>query len=133
LAKPAQPTAHSNCGQPWRARNSVPIRGYGARVYGAISAAQGRIDMGDSDDSYNFENLAHSSISAQGYDCMETASRRDSPRDAGKIATSEIHFSLSEKFLFRAEWDSIASPRASPDAFQQMDLRTTGMEFASEM
>ena len=36
----------------------IPIRGYGAALYGAISAAQGRYCiMGDSDDSYDFENL----------------------------------------------------------------------------
>jgi glycosyltransferase involved in cell wall biosynthesis len=36
----------------------IPNRGYGAALYGAISAAQGRYCiMGDSDDSYNFEKL----------------------------------------------------------------------------
>jgi glycosyltransferase involved in cell wall biosynthesis len=37
---------------------SVPIRGYGAALYGAISAAHGRYCiMGDSDLSYDFERL----------------------------------------------------------------------------
>jgi glycosyltransferase involved in cell wall biosynthesis len=37
---------------------SVPMRGYGAALHGAIEAANGRYCiMGDSDDSYDFENL----------------------------------------------------------------------------
>jgi len=36
----------------------VPIRGYGAALYAAITAARGRYCiMGDSDDSYDFERL----------------------------------------------------------------------------
>src|ERR1019366_6712838 len=37
---------------------NIPIRGYGAALYGAIAAANGRYCiMADSDDSYDFENL----------------------------------------------------------------------------
>src|SRR6266536_5789273 len=36
----------------------VPVRGYGAAMCGALSAAEGRYClMADSDDSYDFENL----------------------------------------------------------------------------
>src|ERR1039458_1108946 len=36
----------------------IPIRGYGAALYGAITAAHGRFCMmGGGDDSYDFENL----------------------------------------------------------------------------
>jgi glycosyltransferase involved in cell wall biosynthesis len=36
----------------------IPMRGYGAALYGAIDAARGRYCiMGDSDDSYDFEHL----------------------------------------------------------------------------
>src|ERR1035441_7272585 len=37
---------------------NVPIRGYGAALYGAITESRGRFCiMGDSDDSYDFEHL----------------------------------------------------------------------------
>src|SRR5580658_3122896 len=37
---------------------NVPLRGYGAALYGASLAARGKyIIMGDSDDSYNFSSL----------------------------------------------------------------------------
>src|SRR5271170_8171428 len=36
----------------------IPIRGYGAALYGAIAASRGKYCvMGDSDDSYDFSNL----------------------------------------------------------------------------
>src|SRR3954452_21307757 len=37
---------------------AIPLRGYGAAIYGATQAARGRYCiMGDSDDSYDFTNL----------------------------------------------------------------------------
>src|ERR1035438_552993 len=50
----------------------IPIRGYGAALYGAIAAAQGRFCiMGDSDDSYDFEDLdAFVEKLREGYDVV---------------------------------------------------------------
>jgi glycosyltransferase involved in cell wall biosynthesis len=119
----------------------VPIRGYGAALYGAISAAQGRYCiMGDSDDSYNFENLdAFVDKLRQGYDLV-MGNRFQGGILPGAMPWKNRYIgnpilSTIGKILFRAEvGDFHCGLRGfSKSAFQQMDLRTTGMEFASEM
>ncbi len=120
---------------------SVPIRGYGAALYGAITAAHGRYCiMGDSDDSYDFANLdAFVEKLRQGYDVVM------GNRFQGGIRTGAMPWknryignpilSTIGKIFFRAGvGDFHCGLRGfSKSAFQQMDLRTTGMEFASEM
>ncbi|MFY9855806.1 MAG: glycosyltransferase family 2 protein [Terracidiphilus sp.] len=119
----------------------VPIRGYGAALYGAISAAQGRYCiMGDADDSYNFEKLdAFVDRLRQGYDLV-MGNRFQGGIMQGAMPWKNRYIgnpilSAIGKVLFRAEvGDFHCGLRGfSTSAFQQMDLRTTGMEFASEM
>lgn len=119
----------------------VPIRGYGAALCGAITAARGRYCiMGDSDDSYDFENLdGFVEKLRAGYDLVM------GNRFKGGIAPGAMpwknHYvgnpllTSIGRVLFRIEaGDFHCGMRGfSKDAFHRMDLRTTGMEFASEM
>jgi glycosyltransferase involved in cell wall biosynthesis len=119
----------------------VPIRGYGAALYGAITAARGRYCiMGDSDDSYDFESLdAFVEKLRAGYDVVM------GNRFLGGIRPGAMPWknryignpilSTIGKILFRAGvGDFHCGLRGfAKSAFQTMDLRTTGMEFASEM
>jgi glycosyltransferase involved in cell wall biosynthesis len=119
----------------------VPIRGYGAALYGAITAANGRYCiMGDADDSYDFENLYgfYQKLRA-GYD-MVIGNRFRGGIAEGAMPWKNRYIgnpilSLIGKILFRAEvGDFHCGIRGfSKQAFHRMDLRTTGMEFASEM
>ena len=119
----------------------VPIRGYGAALYGAITAARGRYCiMGDSDDSYDFEKLdAFVDKLRHGYDLV-MGNRFQGGILPGAMPWKNRYIgnpilSTIGKILFRAEvGDFHCGLRGfSKSAFQQMDLRTTGMEFASEM
>ena len=119
----------------------VPIRGYGAALYGAISAAQGRYCiMVDSDDSYDFENLdGFVEKLRAGYDLV-MGNRFKGGIKPGAMPWKNRYIgnpvlSTIGKVLFHAEaGDFHCGLRGfSKSAFQQMDLRTTGMEFASEM
>jgi len=89
----------------------VPIRGYGAALYGAITAAQGRYCiMGDADDSYDFEGIDEFVEKLRaGYDVVvETAFRAAScrARCRGRTVTSGIPYCLLlEKFSFAREWE----------------------------
>jgi glycosyltransferase involved in cell wall biosynthesis len=119
----------------------VPIRGYGAALYGAITAAHGRFCiMGDSDDSYDFENLdAFVEKLRAGYDVV-MGNRFQGGIRPGAMPWKNRYIgnpilSTIGKILFRAGvGDFHCGLRGfSKSAFQTMDLRTTGMEFASEM
>lgn len=119
----------------------IPIRGYGAALYGAITASEGRYCiMGDSDDSYNFEKLdAFVEKLRQGYDLV-MGNRFQGGIMPGAMPWKNRYIgnpilSTIGKILFRVEvGDFHCGLRGfSKSAFQQMDLRTTGMEFASEM
>lgn len=119
----------------------VPEHGYGAALHGAIEAAQGRYCiMGDSDDSYDFENLDPFLLKLrEGYDLVmgnrfkggiQTGAMPWKNRYIGNPILSGIG-----KAFFRARTgDFHCGLRGfSKSAFERMDLRTTGMEFASEM
>ncbi|MGO9637595.1 MAG: glycosyltransferase family 2 protein [Terracidiphilus sp.] len=119
----------------------IPIRGYGAALYGAISAAQGRYCiMGDSDDSYDFESLdAFVEKLRAGHDVVmgnrfQGGIRRGAMPWKNRYIGNPI-LSTIGKMLFRAGvGDFHCGLRGfTKSAFQTMDLRTTGMEFASEM
>ena len=120
---------------------SVPIRGYGAALYGAVTAAHGRYCiMGDSDDSYDFENLdAFVEKLREGYDVV-MGNRFQGGIRPGAMPWKNRYIgnpilSTIGKILFRAGvGDFHCGLRGfTKSAFQKMDLRTTGMEFASEM
>ena len=119
----------------------VPERGYGNALMGGIQAARGRyIIMGDGDDSYDFSNLtAFLEQLRAGNDLVM------GNRFAGGIARGAmpaLHQYLGNpvlsgvgRILFRTRCGDFhcglrGFNRASILA---LDLRTTGMEFASEM
>ncbi|MEI9952576.1 MAG: glycosyltransferase family 2 protein [Pseudomonadota bacterium] len=119
----------------------VPIRGYGAALYHATSAALGRYAvMGDSDDSYDFSNLMPFLNRLRAGDDLVMGNRflggiRPGAmpwknRWLGNPALSGIG-----RLLFRSPArDFHCGLRGfSLEAFRALDLRTTGMEYASEM
>jgi glycosyltransferase involved in cell wall biosynthesis len=119
----------------------VPIRGYGAALYGAITAARGRYCiMGDSDLSYDFESLdGFVGKLREGYDLV-MGNRFQGGIQPGAMPWKNHYIgnpilSSIGKVLFHAKvGDFHCGIRGfSKAAFQRMDLRTTGMEFASEM
>jgi glycosyltransferase involved in cell wall biosynthesis len=120
---------------------NVSLRGYGAALYGASLAANGRfIIMGDSDDSYDFSRLDPFVFSLrEGYDLVM------GNRFLGGIAPGAMPWknrfignpvlsTIGKLFFHCPASDFHCGIRGySKDAFLRMDLRTTGMEFASEM
>lgn len=119
----------------------VPQRGYGAALYHGAMAARGKwIIMGDSDDSYDFSNLdAFVARLRDGYDLVM------GNRFAGGIMPGAMPWknryignpilTWIGRLLFKCPArDFHCGLRGfSKDAFLALDLRTTGMEFASEM
>ena len=120
---------------------NIPIRGYGAALYGAVVGSRGKYCvMGDSDDSYDFSTLdAFVGALRAGADLVmgnrflggiKPGAMPWKNRYIGNPVLSGVG-----RFLFAAPTrDFHCGLRAfSRDAFLRMDLRTTGMEFASEM
>jgi glycosyltransferase involved in cell wall biosynthesis len=119
----------------------IPMLGYGAALYGAISAARGRYCiMGDSDASYDFEHLDDFLEKLrQGFDLVM------GNRFKGEIRPGAMPWknrmignpilSFIGRLFFRSQvGDFHCGIRGfTKDAFASLDLRTTGMEFASEM
>jgi glycosyltransferase involved in cell wall biosynthesis len=119
----------------------VPVRGYGAALFAACHAANGRfIIMGDSDDSYDFSNLMGFVTSLrEGFDLV-MGNRFKGGIKPGAMPWKNRYIgnpilSGIGKFLFRCPAsDFHCGLRGfSKQAFLALDLRTTGMEFASEM
>ncbi len=121
----------------------VPIKakGYGSALLGGISAARGQyIIMGDADDSYDFTNLTpFIKKLREGYDLVM------GNRFKGGIkpgAMPPLHRYLGNpvltfigRLLFPAPCGDFHCGLRGfrKDAIEQLNLRTTGMEFASEM
>ncbi len=119
----------------------VPRKGYGAALLGGIEAARGRyIIMGDSDDSYDFSRLdLYVAKLREGYELVM------GNRFAGGIepgAMPPLHRYLGNPVLSglgRAFFPtSIGDFHCGLRGFNKasidgLNLRTTGMEFASEM
>jgi glycosyltransferase involved in cell wall biosynthesis len=119
----------------------VTVRGYGAALHAACTAASGRyIIMGDSDDSYDFANLDAFVLKLrEGYDLV-MGNRFKGEIKPGAMPWKNRYIGnpvLSHigRRLFSSELgDFHCGLRGfSKTAFEAMDLRTTGMEFASEM
>lgn len=120
---------------------SVAARGYGSALYAGCQAAEGEwIVMGDSDDSYDFSNLDAFVVKLkEGYDLV-MGNRFLGGIKPGAMPWKNRYIgnpilSWVGRVLFRCEAkDFHCGLRAfTKKAFQIMDLRTTGMEFASEM
>jgi glycosyltransferase involved in cell wall biosynthesis len=119
----------------------VKAKGYGSALMGGISAARGNyIIMGDADDSYDFTNLTpFIKKLREGYDLVM------GNRFKGGIkpgAMPPLHKYLGNPVLTWIGRLLFPSPCGDfhcglrgfrRDAIQQLNLRTTGMEFASEM
>lgn len=120
---------------------AVPQRGYGSALFHGSLAAKGQwIIMGDSDDSYDFSRLDFFVEKLrEGYDLVM------GNRFLGGIADGAMPWknryignpvlTWIGRLLFRCPAkDFHCGLRGfTKDAFLKMDLRTTGMEFASEM
>jgi len=120
---------------------SVPIHGYGAALHGAITGANGRYCiMGDSDDSYDFEHLDQFVAKLrEGYDLvMGNRFKGEIERGAmpwkNRYVGNPILSAIGKVFFRASAGDFHCGIRGfSRAAFDRMDLRTTGMEFATEM
>jgi len=120
---------------------SVERKGYGAALLGGIAAARGRfVIMGDADDSYDFGNLMPFVEQLRaGYDLVM------GNRFRGGIAPGAmppLHRYLGNPVLTAFGRLFFKSPSGDfhcglrgfrREAIERLDLRTTGMEFASEM
>jgi glycosyltransferase involved in cell wall biosynthesis len=120
---------------------NVQAKGYGNALMGGIAAASGKyIVMGDSDDSYDFGQIPLFVAALQ-----EGADLAMGNRFRGGIeknAMSALHQYLGNPLLSRVGRLFFHSPVGDfycgirafrKDAYERMGLRTTGMEFATEM
>lgn len=119
----------------------APIRGYGAALYGAVMASRGKYCiMGDADDSYDFaaldafvEHLRAGADLAMGNRFRGGVAPGAMPWKNRYIGNPVLS-GLGRLFFGSPVSDFHCGLRGfSREAFSRMDLRTTGMEFASEM
>jgi glycosyltransferase involved in cell wall biosynthesis len=120
---------------------NVPIRGYGAALIAGIQAAKGRyVAMGDSDDSYDFlglmpfvERLRAGADLVMGNRFMGGIAKGAMPPLHRYLGNPVLSF--AGRILYNAPiGDFHCGLRAfRRDSILNLDLRTTGMEFASEM
>ena len=120
---------------------NAPIRGYGGALLGGIEAARGRyVVMGDADDSYDFSSLdEYLDQLRSGADLVM------GNRFRGGIAPKAMPFlhrylgnpalSFLGRLFFKVPvGDFHCGLRAfNAESIRHLQLRTTGMEFASEM
>jgi hypothetical protein len=119
----------------------IPIRGYGAALYGAVLRARGRhCIMGDSDDSYDFSRLEPFVEALRGGADLVMRNRLQGGIMPGAMPWKNRYsgnpvLSGIGRILFGCPaGDFHCGMRGfSKAALERMDLRTTGMEFASEM
>ena len=120
---------------------AIPERGYGAALIGGIAAARGRfVIMGDADDSYDFENLDSMVERLRAGDELVMGNRFRGGIKPG--AMPFLHrflgnpvLSFLGRLLFRIPvGDFHCGLRGfSREAAVKLRLKSTGMEFASEM
>jgi len=119
----------------------VPRKGYGSALIGGIDAAQGPlIVMGDADDSYDFEAIGPLIDKLrEGYDLV-VGNRFKGGIEPGAMPWSHrwvgnpVLTFISRVFFHAPVGDTHCGLRAfKKDAYERMRLRSTGMEFASEM
>jgi glycosyltransferase involved in cell wall biosynthesis len=119
----------------------VADKGYGSALKGGILAARGKyVLMADSDDSHDLEHLdPFLDKLRDGYDLV-MGNRFKGGIEEGAMSWKNRYIgnpvlSFIGRLFFRADvGDFHCGLRGfSQSAFQKMDLRTTGMEFASEI
>jgi len=124
----------------------IPVdeKGYGAALMGGISAARGRyVIMGDADDSYDFAEIPRFvETLREGYDLVMGCRL---PWGGGTIMPGAMPWkhrwignpvltTIGRLFFKSSVSDFHCGLRAfMREAYTEIDLRTTGMEFASEM
>jgi len=124
----------------------VPVaeKGYGQALRGGVAAARGRwIIMGDADDSYDFSSLGPFVEKLQAGNDLVMGCRM--PWGGGTVLPGAMPWkhrwignpvlSFIGRLFFRCPvTDFHCGLRGfQKDAYEKMDLKTTGMEFASEM
>lgn len=119
----------------------VPIRGYGAALTAGIAGAKGTfVIMGDADDSYDLSNLGPFVEALRGGADLVMGNRFAGGIEPG--AMPALHRYLGNPVLTAVGRVLFRSPVKDfhcglrgfrRDAILELDLRTTGMEFASEM
>ena len=119
----------------------VPIRGYGAALTAGIADARGEfVIMGDADDSYDLSNLGPFVEALRGGADLVMGNRFAGGIEPG--AMPALHRYLGNPVLTAVGRVLFRSPVKDfhcglrgfrRDAILELDLRTTGMEFASEM
>lgn len=122
---------------------NVPVRGYGAALFHGATAANGSyIIMGDADDSYDFSNLTkfmdnlrkgHDLVMGNRFATKDSIEPGAMPWKNRHIGNPALSF-IGRLFFQIPIRDFHCGIRGfSKKSFIDMDLRTTGMEFASEM
>jgi glycosyltransferase involved in cell wall biosynthesis len=123
---------------------SVELKGYGNALMGGISQARGKfIIMGDADESYDFEEIPRFVEQLRkGYDLVQGCRL---PSGGGCILHGAMPFlhrwfgnplfsALARRWFHARIHDVYCGMRAFTRAFyDRLDLRCTGMEFATEM
>lgn len=119
----------------------IPLKGYGAALMGGIEAARGQyIIMGDADDSYDFSQLDLFVERLRAGDQLVMGDRFKGGIAPG--AMPPLHYYLGNPVLSWLGRVLFKSPIRdfhcglrgfSRDAVRELGLRTTGMEFASEL
>jgi glycosyltransferase involved in cell wall biosynthesis len=119
----------------------VSVRGYGAALNAGIAAARGRfVLMADADDSYNFAHIPRFVAELRNGADLVMGNRFQG--GIGPGAMPALHRYLGNPVLSRLgrtlfhvpAGDFHCGMRAfSREAYERLGLRTTGMEFASEM
>lgn len=120
---------------------AIPERGYGAALIGGIGAARGRfVIMGDADDSYDFESLDAMVDRLRAGDELVMGNRFRGGIKPGAMPFLHRYLgnpvlSFLGRLLFRIPvGDFHCGLRGfSREAAMKLRLKSTGMEFASEM
>jgi glycosyltransferase involved in cell wall biosynthesis len=120
---------------------NAPTRGYGAAlIYGTLAARGKYVIMGDADESYDFEELLPFLEQLRAGADLVIGNRFRGGIKAGAMPWmnrwigTPVLSGLGRLFFHSQVGDFNCGLRAcTRAAFQKLDLRTTGMEFASEM
>jgi len=120
---------------------NVPQKGYGSALRGGIEAANGKyIIMGDADDSYDFNNLMPYILKLrEGFDLVmgnrfKGGIKKGAMPFLHKYLGNPVLSFIGRLFFKSAIGDFHCGLRGfSKEAYYKMELKTTGMEFASEM
>ena len=119
----------------------VPEKGYGSALRGGIEGANGTyIIMGDADDSYDFNNLMPYILKLREGNDLVMGNRFKGGVKKGAMPFLHKYLgnpvlSFIGRLFFKSEiGDFHCGLRGfSKEAYYKMELKTTGMEFASEM